>query len=89
MIALYVNGDNDDNTFGVEHIPKENKKNIGNKYIKTKIYWIQENDSKICGYFCIRFIDFRLKGKSFLDYTILFFPSKYEKNDNMILKHFQ
>ena len=84
-----MNGDNDDNTFGVEHIPKETKKNIGNKYIKTKIYWIQTNDSKICGYFCIRFIDFRLKGKSFLDYTILFSPSKYEKNDNMILKHFQ
>ena len=29
-----------------------------------------------------------LKGKRFLDYTNLFSPSKYEKNDNIILKIF-
>ena len=41
------------------------------------------------GYFCIRFIDFMLKGKSFLDYTNLFFPNDYDKNDKIILKYFQ
>ena len=35
----------------------------------------------MCGYCCIRFIDFMLKGKSLLDYTSLFTPNKYEKND--------
>ena len=40
----------------------------------------------MCGYFCIGFIDFMLKGKSLLDYTNLFSPSNYEKNDKIILK---
>ena len=30
-----------------------------------------------------------LKGKSLLDYTNLFYPNDYEKNDKMILKYFQ
>ena len=42
----------------------------------------------MCGYFCIGFINFMLKGKRILDYTNLFSPSKYEKNDNIILKIF-
>ena len=42
----------------------------------------------MCGYFCIGFINFMLKGKRFLDYTNLFSPSKYEKNNNIILKIF-
>ena len=40
----------------------------------------------MCGYFCIRFIDFMLKGKSLLDYANLFSPNDDEKNDEMILK---
>ena len=40
------------------------------------------------GYFCIGFIDFMLKGKSFLDYTNSFSPDDYEKNDKIILKYF-
>ena len=30
-----------------------------------------------------------LKGKNLLDYTDLFSPNKYEKNDKVILKFFQ
>ena len=41
------------------------------------------------GYFCIGFIDFMLKGKSWLDYTNLFSHNDYEKNDKIIIKHFQ
>ena len=37
----------------------------------------------MCGYFCIAFINFMLKGKSSLDYTNLFSPNNYEKNYNM------
>ena len=33
----------------------------------------------MCGYFCIGFIDFMLKGKSLLNYTNS--PIDYEKND--------
>ena len=43
----------------------------------------------MCGYFCIGFIDFMLKGKSLLDYTNLFICYDNEKNDKIILKWFQ
>ena len=44
----------------------------------------------MCGYFCIAFIDFMLKGKNLLlEYTHLFSPSKYEKNDKIKLKYFE
>ena len=76
-------------SFGVEHIPKEIKKFVRNKNIITNIYRIQAYNSLMRGYFCIRFIDFMLKGKSLLDYTNLFSPDEYEKNDKIILKIFQ
>ena len=41
------------------------------------------------GYFCIKFINFMLKGKRLLDYTNLLTPNKYEKNAKIILKYFQ
>ena len=43
----------------------------------------------MCGYFCIGFIDFKLKGKRLLDYTNLFSPNNYEKNDKIIRQCFQ
>ena len=43
----------------------------------------------MCGYFCIGFIVFMLKGKSLLDYTNLFSPNDYEKNDKIKLKYSQ
>ena len=63
---LYVN-DNDltyFDSFWVEHIPKEIRKLIGNKTIITNIYRIQAYHSIMCGYFCVGFIDFVLKGRS-------------------------
>ena len=81
-IALYLNANNIVyfESFGVEHIPKENKKFIGTKNIISNIYRIQAYNSVMCGYFCIGFIDFVLKGKSLLDYASLFSPNDYEKN---------
>ena len=38
----------------------------------------------MCGYFCIGFIDFMLKGKSLFDYTNFFSRNDYEKNDKII-----
>ena len=38
----------------------------------------------MCGYFCIRFIDFMIKGKSLLEYT-----KEYKKNNKIISKYFQ
>ena len=62
---------------------------IGNKNIIANIYRIQAYGSIICGYFCIGFIDFMLKEKSLLEYTDLFSPNDYEKNDKIIPKYFR
>ena len=90
-IALYANGDNVTyfDSLGVERIPGEIKKLISNENITANIFRIEAYDSIMCGYFCIGFIDFMLKGRSFLEYTNLFSPNKYEKNDKITLKYFQ
>ena len=66
-------------SFGAEHIPNEIKTIISNKNIQTKSFRRQAYDSVICGYFCIGFIDFMLKGKSLTDFTNLFSPNTFKK----------
>ena len=86
---MYVN-DNDvtySDSFGIEHIAKEIKKITGIKNI-TNAYRIQPYASIMCGYFCIGFIDLIWKGKSWLEYTNLFSPNDYEKNDKIMVKYF-
>ena len=61
-------------SFRVEHIPKEIKKFINNKNIIANIFRVQINDSVMCGYFCIGFIDCMLAGKNLTNYTNLFSP---------------
>ena len=41
------------------------------------------------GYFCIGFIDFMLSGKKLTDYTNLFSPHDFDKNDQVILSYFK
>ena len=41
------------------------------------------------GYFCIRFIDFMLAGKTLIDYTNLFSPYDFNKNDQIIFSYFK
>ena len=43
------------------------------------IFRTQAYDSIICGYFCIRFIDFVLAGKKLTDYTNLFSLHDFKK----------
>ena len=52
-------------SFEVEIIPN----------MQTNIFRIQAYDSVICGYFCIGFIDFILKGKRLTNFTDLFSPN--------------
>ena len=61
-------------SFGVEHALEEIKGFIGNISIKANIFRVQSNNSIMCGYFCIRFIDFMLVGKKLTDFTSLFSP---------------
>ena len=87
-------------SFGIEHIPKEINKFIGNsmtkssslernKKVKANIFRIQAYDSIMCGYFCIEFINYMLKGKTLLDYTNLFSPNDFKKNDRVIKRIFK
>ena len=43
----------------------------------------------MCGYFCIGFIDFMLVGKTLTDYSNLFSPHDFNKNDQIILSYFK
>ena len=76
-------------SFVVEHVPKEIKKFIGCKNTKTNIFRIQANNLIMCGYFCIGFIDFMLKGKKLTYFTSLFSPYDFKKNDDIILGYFR
>ena len=89
-VALYVNNKNIIyfDSFRVEHNPREIIKFIAHKKIITNIYRIQAYDSIMCGYFCIGFINFMFNGKSLTDYTNLFSPNDFLKNDDIILTYF-
>ena len=86
-------------SFGIEHIPKEINKFIrskelgsavgSNKKIKANIFRIQAHDSIMCGYFCIEFINYVLKGKTLLDYTNFFSRNDFKKNDRVIKRIFK
>ena len=91
-VALYAK--NYEVVFGVEHIPKEIKKFIESGFPKNKdiianIFRLQAYDSIMCGYFCIKFIDFMLDSKSLTDYTSLFSPHDFKKNDKIIKELFK
>ena len=57
---------------------------ISEYYKNEPIFRIQTYDSIMCGYFCIEFINYMLKGKTSLDYTNLFSPNDFKKNDQVI-----
>ena len=93
-VALFVKPSSSErtvyfDTIGVEHIPKEINKFIGNTMIKANIFRIQAYDSIMCGYFCIEFMNYMLKGKTLLDYTNLFSPNDFKKNDQIIKRIFK
>ena len=56
--------------------------------MKANIFRVQANNSVMCGCFCIGFIDFMLAGKKLTDYSTLFFPHGFKKNDDIILSYF-
>ena len=90
-IALYVNNNKVIyfDSLCVEHVPKEIKKFIGHKIIETNIFRIQADNSIMCGYLCIGFIDFMFAGRSLIDFTSLFSPYDFKKNDDIISSYFK
>ena len=43
----------------------------------------------MCEYYCIEFINYMLKGKALLNYTNLFSPNNFKKNDQTIKRLFK
>ena len=76
-------------SFGVQHVPRDIKEFVGTENIKANICQVQGNDSVMCGYFCIGLIEFMLAGKKLTDYTSLFSPHGFKKNDDIILSYFK
>ena len=81
-------------SFGVEYIPKKRMKKIahsslGNKNIKTSIFRIQDNNSIMCGFFCILFLEYMLNNKTLTDSANLFSPWNFKKNDEIIKGYFK
>ena len=70
-------------SFGVEHVPEEIKKFIGHKNIILNIFRVQSNNSIMCRYFCIGFIDSMLAGEK-LTYFNSLFSSKWRYNFELL-----
>ena len=75
--------------FGVGHIPWEVKKFIDKSTIVVNCSRIQAFGSIICLYFCIRLIEFVLKGTNLTDFIDLFSSSTFNKNDDINLDYFR
>ena len=76
-------------SFGVEHVPEKIKKFVGNKNITANLFRVQANNSVMCGYFYTGYIDFMLAGKKLTDYTNMFSPYDFKKDDDVILSYFK
>ena len=89
-IALYVNNKTVTyfDSFGLEHISKVVEKFVNNKNIIANIFRIQAYDSVMCGYFVLDLLDCMFMSKSLKDYTNLFSPNNFLKNDDIILNYF-
>ena len=61
----------------------------GNKNIKTSIFRIQDNNSIMCHYFYILFIEYMLNNKTLTHFTNLFSPWNFKKNDEIFKRYFQ
>ena len=71
-------------TFGIEYNPQEVSNKIKDKSFAHNIFRIVGNNSIMCRFYCDAFIEYLLAGKTLLDYTYLFFPNDYKKNDKII-----
>ena len=67
----------------IEYIPLEVLNKIRDKSITHNIFRIQDNDSIMCGFYCIAFREYMFVGKTLSDYTNLFSANDY--NDKIIL----
>ena len=74
-------------SFGIEYIPQEVLNKIKDKSITHNIFSIQGNESIMCGFYCITFIEYMLAGKTLLNCTYL--SNNGKKNDKATYKYFK
>ena len=60
-----------------------------NKIVYFDSFGVEEIPEEMFGYFCIKVIDFMVAGKKLIDYTSLFSPYDFKKNDDIILSYFK
>ena len=53
------------------------------------IFRIKSDDSIVCRFYCIAFIEYMIEGKTLLDYTNLFSLYSYKKNEKIIYRYFK
>ena len=90
-VSLFIDRNTDVyfDSFGFEYIPLKVLNKIRDKSVTHNIFRIQDNESIMCGFYCIAFIEYMLAGKTLLDYTNLFSPNDYKKNGKIIYKYFK
>ena len=76
-------------SFGVELVPEEIKEFVGNKNKNANIFWgTSKQVSNV--WIPLHWIhDFMVAGEKLTDFTSLFFPYDFNKNDNIILSYFK
>ena len=84
-VSLFIDRNTDVyfDSFGSEYIPQVLNK-IKGKSITQNIFRIRSDDSVMCGFYCIAFIEYIIAGNSLFGYTNLFSPNDYKKNDKII-----
>ena len=76
-------------SFAIEYIPQKVSIRIKDKSITHNIFRIQDNESIMCGFYCMVFIEYILTGKTLLGYIDVFCPNNCKNNDKIIYKHFK
>ena len=77
-------------SFRTEYIPQEVLIKIKEKIITHNRFRIPEDESIMCGFYCITFIEYVLAGKSLLGYINLLSANDYKKNGKIVIyKYFK
>ena len=77
------------NSFWIQCIPEEVLSEIKDKFIMHNIFIMQDDNFIMCGFCSILFTEYMITRKMILDYTNLFSPNDYQKNDKIIYKYFK
>ena len=64
-------------SFEIKYIFQEMLNKVSDKSITKNIFSLESNDSTMCGFDCITFIEYILSGKTLSNYTNLFSPNDF------------